>query len=95
VERSVSETLRAYLARRLTEALGPPDRTKSGQMVWVCRYGDEPALVTIDTRGEMALRVLQAPDGPSVDVCAVKLLPVADAAGADLAVAQLSREAGT
>jgi hypothetical protein len=80
----------------LTEVLGRPERTSSGQTVWVCRFGDEPALVTIATRephDTLSLRVLQAPEGSSVEVCAVKYLEVSDRGAADQAVAQLARDA--
>jgi len=87
--------LREYLSRRLTDALGEPGRTGSGQMVWTCRYGGEAALVTVGGRegGGPALRLLQAPDGSSVEVCAVKYLDVPGRAEGDRAVDQLTRDA--
>jgi hypothetical protein len=90
-----NEDLRAYVARGLTQRLGPPGRTNSGQMVWICRFGDEPALVTVAERGPAGapvLRVLQAPDGSCVEVCAVKYLDASSRAAADLAISQLSKE---
>jgi hypothetical protein len=88
------DDLREYLSRRLTQTLGEPGRTGSGHMVWTCRYGDEPALVTIVARegGTLALRLLQAPDGSSVEVCAVKYLDVPGRAEGDRAVEQLTRD---
>jgi hypothetical protein len=89
----VSDALRSYLAQRLTERLGDPDHTGSGQTVWVCRYGDEPALVTIAAHGDrLSLHVLQAPDRASIEVCATRELEVIDPAAADRVVALLSRE---
>jgi hypothetical protein len=89
----VSDELRAYLAQRLTERLGAPDHTGSGQTVWVCRYGDDPALVTIAAHDQrLSLHILQAPDRSSVEVCATRELAVTDQASADRAVDQLFKE---
>jgi hypothetical protein len=92
---SVSESLRAYVARKLTQTLGVPDRTSSGQTVWACLFRDEPVLVMIAARATgVALHLQQAPDGSSVEVCAVKYVEVPDIQAADEAVAQLARDAG-
>jgi hypothetical protein len=88
-----AETITAYVSRLLTEKLGPSDRTGTGQPVWPCRFGDEKAYATVQgAEAGAALRIMQAPEAETVDVCAVKVFDLPTQAAAEGAVAELAAD---
>jgi hypothetical protein len=83
----------AYLAQALTRALGPPERTPSGQNVWNGYIADEPVIVTIskDAGGDPALRIMQAAEGAHVEYRDFRVISTPTRVAADAAVAQVTR----